>query len=111
MSALGEAGVIITALALLWVGIAVALSLAAARRFRVAEQVLGAARANATLLEISPSRPVLVHGDGHVDVDPSLLRELGLKSPPRTLAELHGNDSGILDEDLGIAGMLRGRRG
>ena len=72
MSALGEAGVIITALALLWVGIAVALSLAAARRFRIAEQVLGAARANATLLEISPARPVLVRDDGHVDVDPEL---------------------------------------
>lgn len=100
MSAIGEAGVIITALALLWVGIAVALSLAAARRFRVAEQVLSAARVNATLLEISPARPVLVRDDGHVEVDPSLLRELGLKSTPKALADLHGNDSGILEDDF-----------
>lgn len=100
MGAIGEAGLIIVALALLWVGIAAALSLAAARRFRFAEQVLGAARANATLLEMSPARPLVVRPDGHVEADRNLVRELGLKSAPRMLADLHGNDSGFLLEDL-----------
>jgi signal transduction histidine kinase/PAS domain-containing protein len=100
MGAIGEAGLIIVALALLWVGVAAALSLAAARRFRLAEQVLDAARANATLLEISPARPLVVRPDGRVEADRSLVRELGLKSPPKLLSDLHGNDSGILPDDL-----------
>jgi signal transduction histidine kinase len=100
MGAIGEAGLIIVALALLWVGISAALSLAAARRFRLAEQVLGAARANASLLEASPARPLAVHSDGRVEADRSLVRELGLKSAPKMLAELQGTDCGILAEDL-----------
>jgi signal transduction histidine kinase len=100
MSAVGEAGLVIAALALLWVGIAAALSLAAARRFRLAEQILGAARSNATLLEISPARPLVVRSDGKVEADRALVRELGLKSAPKTLSDLHGNDCGILAEDL-----------
>ena len=100
MGALGATDLIIAALALLWLGIAVALSLAAARRFRLASQVLGTARANATLLEISPARPLLVRSDGRIEADLHLLRELGLKSPPAKLADLHGNDSGLAREDL-----------
>ena len=100
MAGLATIGVIAAALAALWILVAVALSLAAARRFRLAEQVLSAARANATLLEISPARPLVVRGDGRVEIDPQLLRELGLKSQPKTVAELRGNDSGILPDDL-----------
>lgn len=100
MAGLATTGVIAAALAALWILVAVALSLKAAHRFRLAEQVLGAARANATLLEISPARPLVVRGDGRVEIDPQLLRELGLKSQPKTLAELNGNDSGILPDDL-----------
>lgn len=100
MGALGATGLIIAAVALLWVGIAAALSLIAARRFRIAQDVLGAARANATLLEISPARPMIVRGDGRIECDAQLLRDLGLKSAPRTLADLHGNDSGIVPEDV-----------
>jgi len=100
VAGLATTGVIAAALAALWILVAVALSLVAARRFRLAQQVIGAARANATLLEISPARPLIVRGDGRVEVDPHLLRELGLKAPPKTLGDLHGNDSGILPDDL-----------
>jgi signal transduction histidine kinase len=92
--------IVIATVALLWVAIAAVLSLAAARRFRLAEKVLGAARANATLLEISPARAMMVRSDGRIESDPKLLRELGLKSVPKTLSELHGNDSGIREDDL-----------
>ena len=100
MAGLATIGVIAAALAALWIAIATAVSLIAARRLRLAERVLGAARGNATLLEISPARPLVVRAGGQVEIDTRLQRELGLKSPPRTLAELHGNDSGIFREDL-----------
>ena len=100
MGALGATGLIIAALALLWLAIAVALSLIAARRFALAEQVLGAARANAKLLEMSPARALLVRSDGRVETDSHLLRELGLKSPPKKLADLHSTDGGLIAEDL-----------
>ena len=100
MAGLATTGVIAAALAALWIGVAVALSLLAARRFRLAERVLGAAQANTTLLEISPARPLIVRGDGRVEADRTLVRELGLKSAPSTLSELHGNDSGLLAEDV-----------
>ena len=100
MAGLATTGLIAAALAALWIAVALGLSLAAARRFRLAERVLGAARANATLLEISPARPLLVRADGEVEADPRLQRELGLKTPPTQLAELHGDDSGILPDDL-----------
>jgi len=102
MGALGATGLAIAALALLWLGIAAAVAVAAARRFRLAEQVLEAARANARLLELMPARPLLVHPDDRIEVDEQLLRELGLAERPPRLAELVGNDSGIAPDDLGI---------
>jgi len=93
-------GVIAAALAAVWILVAALLALVAARRFAVAERVLGAAKANSALLEISPARPLVVRTDGTVEADRNLPRDLGLKSDPRTLADLHGNDSGIVPEDL-----------
>ena len=104
MGGLGATSLIFAALALLWVGIAAAISLVAARRFRLAERVIGAARTNATLLEISPARAVIVGPDGKLQADRRLLRDLGLKSEPKSLAELHGNDNGIVLEDLSELG-------
>ena len=92
--------VIAAALAALWILVAVALSLAAARRFRLAEQVLSAARANATLLEISPARPLVVRADGRIEIDPQLLRELGLKVAAQDAWRTPLNDSGCLPDDL-----------
>ena len=100
MAGLATTGVIAAALAAVWILVAAALSLIAARRLRVAKQVLDAARNNATLLQNSPARALVVRPDGTVETDRKLLRELGLKSSPRSLAELHGNDSGIVAEDL-----------
>ena len=91
---------IIAALGLLWLGIAMAISIAAARRFRLAEEVLGAARSNATLLELAPARPLVVRADQRVEADPQLVRDLGLHSQPGRLADLVGNDSGIAPDDL-----------
>jgi signal transduction histidine kinase len=90
----------IPAVALIWLAIAAAISFAAARRFAVAQKVVDAARSNATLLELMPARPLVVRADGRIEADVQLVRELGLHSQPIRLADLIGNDSGIVGEDL-----------
>ena len=102
MSALGAMTIwiVLVALALLWLALAVAITIVAARRFRLAERVLEAARANATLLELTPARPIVVRPDQRVEADPQLLRELGLQGTPARLGDLSGSDSGITPQDL-----------
>ena len=100
MGASGATGLAIVVVALLWLGIAAAMAIAAARRFRLAEQVLEAAQANARLLQLTPARPLLIDAEGRVDVDDQLLRDLGLERRPTRLAELVGNDSGIAPDDV-----------
>src|SRR5678815_37435 len=90
----------VVALALLWLFIAVAMAIIAARRFRLAQQVLEAAQSNARLLETMPARPLLVHPDQRIDADEQLLRGLGLDTRPARLAELAGNDRGLAPGDL-----------
>ena len=100
MGVAGATSVIIAALALLWMAIAGALSLLAARRFRLAQSVLDVARANARLLELTPARPLLVRADGRIEADSQLARDLGLSSNAQSLADLVGDGSGIDAEDL-----------
>jgi signal transduction histidine kinase len=90
----------VIALALLWLAIAVSIAVIAARRMRLAQQVLDAARMNARLLELMPARPLVVRPGWHIEVDAQLLRDLGLKGNPDMLAGLTGNDSGIAPDDL-----------
>ncbi|WP_037552798.1 sensor histidine kinase [Sphingomonas sp. URHD0057] len=88
------------ALAVLWLAIAVGLSILAARRLKLAQSVLAAARSNATLLELTPARPMLVRADARIEIDSQLVRELGLRTKPSRLGELLGNDHGIAADDL-----------
>ena len=89
----------VAALALLWLGLAATIAIVAARRYRLAEGVLGTARVNARLLELMPSRPLVVWPDGRIEADERLVRELGLESAPTKLSEL-SKDGGIVPEDL-----------
>ena len=90
----------IAALGLLWLGIGAAVAIFAARRFRLAEEVLDVARSSSTLLELAPARPLLVRPDHRIEIDGQLQRELGLQGSLARLGELAGNDSGIVAEDL-----------
>ena len=90
----------IGALALFWLAIAAAIAVLAARRFRLAEEVLGAARANATLLELTPARPLVIRADQKIEADTQLVRELGLGDTPTRLSDLVGNDGGLTPDDL-----------
>jgi len=100
MSGLEGASLVAIAVAALWIVVAVAVSIAAARRLARAGSVIASARSMASLLEVAPARPLLVHPDGRIEADPRLLRELGIDRAPSTLAELGGSDNGIEQDDL-----------
>ncbi len=68
MGASGETMLAIGALAMLWLVIAAVIAAVAAQRFRLAQQVLEAAQANARLIDIMPARPLLVRVDRSVEV-------------------------------------------
>ncbi len=97
------------ALGLLWIGLATLLAILAARRMRLAETVLDAARHHAALLERAPARPVAVAGDGSLAADPQLLRDLGMHKAPKRLVDLAAGKAGLLSEDVdALAGGPRG---
>jgi signal transduction histidine kinase len=87
-------------LALLWLGIAAIISIIAARRFALAQEVIDVARANAALLELTPARPLVIRNDGRIEVDLQLVRDLGLRHHPNNLDGLAGDESGLASEDL-----------
>jgi len=100
MGALSVGTLAIVALALLWLALAATIAILAARRYRLAQSLLDRARANATLLELMPTRPLLVRPDGRIEADERLVRELGLEGTPGCLAELTTDGGGIAAEDL-----------
>ncbi|MEO7564804.1 MAG: ATP-binding protein [Sphingomicrobium sp.] len=87
-------------LGLLWLGVTAAIAVMAARRLRLAGLVIDAARTNAMLLERTPARPLLVMPDLRIDADGQLLRDLGIRGRPARLADLGGDDFGVLEDDL-----------
>jgi signal transduction histidine kinase len=87
-------------LGLLWILVAALLSVVAARRLQAARSVLSAAQSNATLLSLSPARPMLVRGDGRIEIDHLLFRDVGLSSDPVRLADLASERGGFVREDL-----------
>jgi len=95
-----KAAAAIIVIAALWVVLAAALAILAARRMRRAQGVLGAARTMRSLLDAAPARALLVHGDGRIETDARLVRELGLVATPQRLDELAGDESGFDREDF-----------
>ncbi|GAA4717961.1 sensor histidine kinase [Sphingomonas lutea] len=87
-------------LALLWLAIGVAIAVVAARRFHLAERVLGAARSSSTLLDLNPARPLLVRPDGKIEIDAQLQRDLGLAGSADRFEDLASSASGIARADL-----------
>lgn len=100
MSELGASGWIVLGIAGLWLAIAAALLVLAARRMRDASSLVASARSLATLIEVAPARPLLVRPDGSVDADRRLVRELGLPREPRSWDDLAGYDHGIVGDDV-----------
>ena len=100
MSELGGSSWMVLVIAGLWLAIAAALLVIAARRMRDSGALVGSARSLAALLEAAPARPLLVRADGSIDADVRLARELGLDRQPRSWDELTGDDYGLAREDL-----------
>jgi signal transduction histidine kinase len=90
----------IVALGLVWLAVAATIAILAARRLKLAEDVLQVARSSAGLLEATPARPLLVRPDDRVEADAKLVRALGLPSPPSHLADLCADESGIAVDDF-----------
>ena len=85
----------VVAVAALWIVVALALSVIAARRLARAGSVLDSVRSLASLLEVAPARPLLVRPDGRIEADARLLRELGFSSTPERLDQLAGDNVGF----------------
>ena len=100
MEAGATTGVIAAALAALWILIAAALSIIAARRIRDASTIVSAARSLQALLDLSPGRPLVVKADGGIEADSRLLREIGFDKAPRSLSGLAGTEKGFQPDDV-----------
>src|SRR5258705_2917829 len=100
MNAVAGMTAVIVALTLLWLAVGIAMAIVAARRFRLAETVLGAARSSAALLETTRARPLLVGPDHRLEIDSQLQRDLGLARTPSRLSDLITDDGGIEADDL-----------
>jgi signal transduction histidine kinase len=87
-------------LAAFWVVVAAVMMLVATRRIARANALVGSARSVAALLKTVPARPLVVHGDGRVETDSLLQRDLGLPAIPATLEDLATEHGGIEQADL-----------
>ncbi len=95
-----DAAAAIIVIAAMWLMLAIALAILAARRLHRAQAVLGSARTMRGLLDAAPARPMLVHPDDRIEIDEHLKRELGLTNTPQRLADLAGDDQGLVRDDL-----------
>lgn len=96
----GDAAAATIVFAALWVVIAAALAIMAAKRIRRAQAVLGATRTMRSLLDAAPAKAMIIHADGTLDADEKLVQELGLSGVPRRIEDLGGNDGGFDPADL-----------
>ncbi|RIX26989.1 sensor histidine kinase [Sphingomonas edaphi] len=95
-----DAAAAIIVIAALWVALASALAILAARRLKRAQSVLGAAQSMKALLDVAPARAIMIEPDGKIDVDNHLLRDLGFSVPPKVLGDLTRDGKGFDREGL-----------
>jgi len=106
VGALAIGSVVALALAAVWIAIGAGLAWFAAQRVRQAATIFSTARSLQFLLELSPARPLIVRPGGKLEADSRLVREIGLGSDPRTVAELAGDGCGLVAEDVETLGSL-----
>ena len=103
-----DAAAAIIVIAALWVVLAAALAILAAKRLRRAQSVIGAARSMRSLLDVAPARAMLIHVDDQVEADAQLVRELGLPEKPQRLDQLAADEAGFDRSDLESFGVALG---
>lgn len=101
MNAGGETSLLIAALAVAWLAVAAFVTVVAARRLRIAQEIIASARTSKLLLERSPARALLVLADGKIEADRLLLRDLGIDGKAERLSDLSGKaDKGLKAADV-----------
>src|SRR3954447_12832997 len=111
MSALTGTSLAIVGLSLLWLRLGAGIARVGAPPYRLAPSILDTARAHSRLLDLMPSRPLVVRPDGRIEADERLIRELGLEGAPAVLSDLGKDGGGIVAEDLDALGaMVEGAR-
>src|SRR5215203_5446299 len=100
MGELGGSAWLVLLIAGLWLAIAAALLVLAGRRIRDANSVVAAATSMASLLEVAPSRPVLVRPGGSIEADERLLRELSVEAPAKSWSDLSNEGNGLVEDDV-----------
>src|SRR5687768_10452324 len=100
MGELGGSAWLVLLIAGLWLAIAAALLVLAGRRIRDANSVVAAATSMASLLEVAPSRPVLVRPGGPIEADERLLRELSVEAPAKSWSDLSNAGNGLVEDDV-----------
>jgi len=101
MNGANETSLLVAVLAVAWLAVAAFVTVIAARRLRVAQQVIASAQTSKLLLERSPARALVVLPDGKIEADRLLLRDLGIEGRADRLADLgSGEDKGIKSADL-----------
>ena len=96
----GDTAAAVIVIAAIWLVIAAALAILAAKRLRRAQSVLDGARKMRSLLEAAPARALVVYPDGKVELDGQLARELGLDAEIRKLSDLAGSGRGFEPDDV-----------
>ncbi|MCY7398369.1 MAG: PAS-domain containing protein [Sphingomonas bacterium] len=102
MTANPDVAAAIIVVAVLWVAIAAALAILAARRIRRAQAVVATARRLRALLEAAPARPLIVRSDDSIEIDAVLQRDLGFEEIPTLLGQLAGDGHGLMSDDLAL---------
>jgi signal transduction histidine kinase len=96
----GDTAAAVIVIAAIWLVIAAALAILAAKRLRRAQSVLDGARKMRSLLEAAPARALVVYPDDKVELDGQLARELGLDAEIRKLSDLAGSGRGFEPDDV-----------
>ena len=100
MNEFGGTTTILVLMSFAWLAIAIALTLFAGRRIARANAVIAAARTSSALLARTPARPLLVHADRRIELDPQLLRDFGFEREPARFDDLGEEARGIHPADL-----------
>lgn len=103
-----DQGVLVFALAGLCLLIGIALGIAAMRQMAAARATMRSARFVRELLDAGPSRAVLVHADGSVELDEALARDIGVAPQLPSLQALADVQGGIdADDAERLAALVR----
>src|SRR5688500_7785430 len=104
---LGDSWLLLAALGGASLIVALALGVTGWRQMAGARAARKAARFARDLLEAGPARPLLITGDGRLELDERLARELGLAPVLPSIDQLADGENGLEPDDVArLAGLV-----